>query len=195
MGGRSSSEDKSDKRKVRWLRRHLPSRERLERIPFVGPLLRRARDAKFLWSFDKEEVVPAFLIGWVVALSPLFGLHTVLAVLLVLLFRANLLITMVLQLISTPFTLPFLWPFLYAVGFRTVLLFSEGQVAVDLADHPLFGTSRLLIRALAFVALGGTLVGFAGTILSVAIFSICRRIWRKRTGALELDQYGRSNGT
>ncbi|MDR0340631.1 MAG: DUF2062 domain-containing protein [Puniceicoccales bacterium] len=172
---------RSEWSKGRWFLRHLPSKERLERVPLVGPLLRRAQDAKFLWSFEKEEVVPAFLIGWVVTLSPLFGLHTVFAVLLVLLFRANLLIAMALQLVSTPLTLPFLWPFLYAVGFRTVLLFSEGQAAVNFIDHPLFGTGRFLARAFAFIALGGALVGFACTIFSVAVFSICRRIWPKRT--------------
>ncbi|MDR2664338.1 MAG: DUF2062 domain-containing protein [Puniceicoccales bacterium] len=195
--GSEEGEGKSGGRRFRWLSRHVPNRERLERIPLVGGLMRRARDAKFLWSLDRDEVASAFLVGWVVALSPLFGVHTILAILCVFLFRANLIIALAVQLVSTPLTIPFLWPFLYATGRWAVRLFSDGLMTVDLSYRPVAGAGRLFARALALITLGGTLVGFACTFISVSVFTIFDRFRRRREAKkrLEINENGGTNGT
>jgi uncharacterized protein (DUF2062 family) len=168
-------------RRMKWFMRHLPRRSQLAKIPIVGRLMGHARQAKFLWSFHMEEIAPAFLVGWVITLSPFFGLHTLLVVLCVFLFRANIIIPLALQLVSTPLTLPILWPVLHAVGKFCVHHLSRGPaVAASLAYHPIVDAGQVFARGVALIALGGILVGFACTFVSIAVYAIFfRSSWEK----------------
>ena len=151
--------------------RHLPRRRKLAKMPLVGGLLAEAMKAKFLWSFRMDEVRPAFLVGWLVTLSPLFGLHTFLALFGVILFRANLIIPLALQLVSTPLTIPFLWPALHWAGRWLVDVFTFKSAAiVAVSDHYLSG--KLLARTTAITALGGIVIAFVCAIVSAAIYGL-----------------------
>ncbi|MDR3117708.1 MAG: DUF2062 domain-containing protein [Puniceicoccales bacterium] len=153
------------RRRKRWLLRLIPSRARLRSFP----LLRKIGQASFLWSFRMREVAPGFLIGWVLTLSPFLGLHTPLAILCAVLFRANLPIPLLLLLVSNPLALPFLWPALHAVGSAVVHL-----LAPDAATGPRKFLSAGF-HAVAVNTLAALLVGYACTAISVVLYAIGSR--------------------
>lgn len=116
-------------RRVKKLLRPLPRRTNIHRYPVLSWFAGSARKKAFLWSFRKSAVVPAFYVGWVLTLVPLYGFQIVLAFLLALVFRANLMIMMALQMISNPVTVLPLWYLNYLVGnFLLNLVFGESPV-------------------------------------------------------------------
>jgi uncharacterized protein (DUF2062 family) len=175
----------------------MPKRRKLAKIPLIGGLLKEAMDAKFLWSFHLSEVSPAFLVGWVVTLSPLFGLHTILAILGAIMFRSNLIIPLALQLVSTPLTLPFIWPALYAVGHK-VIEFSTGSRWLAIAasgsgNHHL--TGKFLARTTAVISLGAIVVGVICAAISTAIYALVYGRRHDGGDVFEADEDDGSNGT
>jgi hypothetical protein len=116
-------------RRVKKLLRPLPRRTNIHRYPVLHWFAGTARKKDFLWSFRRSAVMPAFYVGWVLTLLPLYGLQMVLGLLLAISFRANLMIMMALQLVSNPITVLPLWYFNYLVGnFFLNLLFGESPV-------------------------------------------------------------------
>tara|TARA_R100000027_G_scaffold67028_2_gene64279 strand:+ start:8103 stop:8672 length:570 start_codon:yes stop_codon:yes gene_type:complete len=92
-----------------------------------------ARKKDYLWSFRRNAIVPAFYAGWVLTLLPLYGLQIALAFLLAIMFRANLMIMIALQMISNPLTVLPLWYLNYLVGnFFLNLIFGESPVRFGL---------------------------------------------------------------
>ncbi|MFP4352873.1 MAG: DUF2062 domain-containing protein [Puniceicoccaceae bacterium] len=103
-------------RRVKRLLRPLPRRANIHRYPVLSWFAATARKRDYLWSFRRGAVIPAFYAGWVLTLLPLYGLQIGLGFLLALLFRANLMIMVGLQLISNPVTVLPLWYLNYLVG-------------------------------------------------------------------------------
>ncbi|MDR2677210.1 MAG: DUF2062 domain-containing protein [Puniceicoccales bacterium] len=142
----------------------LPRKALLEKYPvirrFAVPLRRNA----FLWSFRTSEVFPAFLAGWIITLTPFYGMHTLMALIVAFLFRANLLVMLALQFISNPFAEPFIWISTHAVGqFIVSVLGNHGPAAVNI----LHGGG--VIRWLATATLGSVVLGFLGGLISCGI--------------------------
>lgn len=116
-------------RRVKRLLRPLPRRANIHRYPVLSWFAGTARKKDFLWSFRRAAIVPAFYAGWVLTLLPLYGLQIALAFVLALLFRANLMIMVALQLVSNPLTVLPLWYLNYLVGnFFLNLIFGESPV-------------------------------------------------------------------
>ncbi len=116
-------------RRVKRLLRPLPRRATIHRYPILGWFADTARKKDFLWSFRRQAVLPALYAGWVLTLLPLYGLQIGLAFLLALLFRANLMILVGLQLVSNPLTVLPLWYLNYLVGnFILNVAFGESPV-------------------------------------------------------------------
>jgi uncharacterized protein (DUF2062 family) len=160
MGSASSSKNRR-LRLTKKILRHLPRKSQLERLPFVGRLIGGAHRANFLWSLQRQAVMAALLIGWVVALSPFFGIHTLLVVICALLCRANVLIALALQLVSTPLTIPFLWPMLHFIGKWAVNSLAGPQATM--ANGNFFHSAALL-------ALGGLLSAYICTAISIIVY-------------------------
>jgi uncharacterized protein (DUF2062 family) len=163
--------------------RLLPRRSKLAKLP----LLRSIGRARFLWSFQLQEAVPGFLIGWVLALGPFFGLHTPLAIICAILCRANLPIPLILLLFSNPLTLPFLWPMLHSIGNRVIHLLAAT------ASHEAQGRAvGIGIHAVATMTLGSLLVGYACAAISIAVYATFFYIFRlkKRPNWPLLDDRG-----
>jgi uncharacterized protein (DUF2062 family) len=154
--------------------RHLPGRSQLTKLPLVGQLLVRARHSEFLWSLRMREIAPSLLIGWTISLSPFFGFHTLLVVFCAILFRANVFIPIVLQLISTPMTLPFLWPPVYATGKYFVHFFNNSETLIKTtgAGHGILGTSQFLVHGIALMTVGALLLGFALAGISILLYRL-----------------------
>ena len=103
------------RRVKRWLR-PLPRRSNMHRYPGLRYFAQVARKRSYLWSFRVEQAIPAIYIGCVLTLLPLFGIQIVLAVLLALLFRANLPLLVGIQLITNPVTVLPLYFAVYQIG-------------------------------------------------------------------------------
>lgn len=116
-------------RRVKRLLRPLPRRANIHRYPVLSWFAAAARKRDFLWSFRRAAVIPAFYAGWVLTLLPLYGLQIALAFLVALLFRANLMIMVGLQVVSNPITVLPLWYLNYRVGnFFLNIFFGESPV-------------------------------------------------------------------
>ncbi len=95
-------------RRRRWARRllrPLPRRANVHRYPVIKWFAQRAKRYPFLWSLGRAQVLPALYAGMVLSLSPLYGVQILLALGLALLLRANLTITVGLQMIVNPLTI------------------------------------------------------------------------------------------
>ena len=71
---------------------------------------------KGLWSLEREAVALAMLFGFLVATSPLIGLHVLLAIVLCLIFRANIPVAFAIQWVTNIFTAPVFYSMAYALG-------------------------------------------------------------------------------
>ncbi|MDR2341252.1 MAG: DUF2062 domain-containing protein [Puniceicoccales bacterium] len=151
-------------RRVKRFLKLLPRKALLEKYPVIGRFAEPLRRNAFLWSFRSSEVFPAFLSGWVVTLTPFYGMHTILAVVAAFLFRANLLVMLALQLISNPFVEPFIWLATHAVGQFAISVFGNTSVA---AANTMCGSG--IMRWLATATLGSILLGFFLAIISCGI--------------------------
>ncbi len=113
-------------RRVKQLLRWLPRRTNLDTYPVLKWFARHARKHPFLWSFKVPNVSPAFYAGSILAFLPLYGAQLLLAFFAALLFRANLPIMCGLQLVSNPFTVPFIYWFNVFLGRRVIRFFTFG---------------------------------------------------------------------
>lgn len=91
------------RRRMRWLLRKLPLRSNAHRYPGVR-WFKAARERGYLWSFRTAHLLPALYVGSVLALLPTYGLQIPIAMLAVLLLRANLTIAVGLTLLNNPLT-------------------------------------------------------------------------------------------
>jgi uncharacterized protein (DUF2062 family) len=155
---------------MRSILRRLPSRARVAKIPIVGRLMARARQSNFLWSFRREEVAPAFLLGWVLTLTPFLGFHPILIVLFTFLFRANLLIGIALEFLHTPLTAPFLWPALHSIGGISVRLLGNDSAIAALELHHVLSP-----HGIALITLGALWAGYALALVSIAAYGLLLR--------------------
>ncbi|MDR1303401.1 MAG: DUF2062 domain-containing protein [Puniceicoccales bacterium] len=115
-------------RLVKRLLRHMPRRGNLHRYPILRCFERQARQRGYLWSFRVREVVPALYVGWILTLTPILSLHIFVACLLSFIFRANIMIVVLLQFVSMPWTVPILWYADYKVGAFFVEVLGTPQV-------------------------------------------------------------------
>jgi len=181
-------------RRVKRLLRHLPRRSNVHRYPVLSWFAVTARKKAFLWSFRRNEVVPAFYAGWVLTLLPLYGVQIILAFLLALAFRANLMIMVALQAVSNPITVLPLWYLNYLTGnFLLNLFLGEspvrfGRLIQKASDQSLSfrqtleylieqtresGSSvvyELLVRLVGATFLGGLIIGLVAGFISCWIY-------------------------
>ena len=103
-------------RRAKWFLRFMPRKARFHHYPLIGRFADMARKRDYLWSFRTESVRPALYAGSIVALLPLLGIQIAVAFVLALLFRANVMLIVGLQFITTPFTAAPLYYGTYHVG-------------------------------------------------------------------------------
>lgn len=147
------------RRRLRKLLRPLPRRANVRRYPVIKWFARQASSRPYLWSFRRENVLPALYVGGVVSLLPLYGIQLVVALGVAILFRANLTLTVALQFITNPLTIVPIYGFTAWVGTRLMH-------ALAIGEHlpvPAFYANALMI--------GGVVVG-----LGVAL--LCDIAWR-----------------
>ena len=141
---------------------------------------------KGLWALERDSVARACLVGLLVATSPFLGLHIVLAVLLCIIFRANVPVAFAIQWVTNIFTAPIFYPMAYWLGCEILRkplgnLGAIHDVCDNLWDHLLMrpGTARLgpsstvLLDIVLPLLFGCTVVGLISGLLaylSVIVF-------------------------
>lgn len=104
---------------LRWLHRRGVSRQRL-RDSWLHRLAGDRLFGKSLWAFRREAVARGWLIGSLVAATPLIGLQLLLGVPLAMFSRANLLVVITLVFTTNPLTAGVFYPFAFLVGCRAL---------------------------------------------------------------------------
>ncbi|MEO0794469.1 MAG: DUF2062 domain-containing protein [Verrucomicrobiota bacterium] len=91
------------RRAKKWLR-PLPRRATIHRYPVLGWFADTARRRSYLWSFRREDVVPAIYVGCILSMLPIYGIQVPTAFLLAMVFRCNLMMIVSTQFITNPIT-------------------------------------------------------------------------------------------
>jgi uncharacterized protein (DUF2062 family) len=144
----------------------------------LGRFANAARRSAFFWSFRSSEVFPAFLVGWIITLSPFYGLHTLLGIFCAFIFRANILVVLALQLISNPFAEPFILFICYKTGKLVSGIFCNAPASASAAlDAGSLGSmGKNLGQWIALATLGSILLGYVFALISCAIYKYAA--WR-----------------
>ena len=100
---------------LRWLHRGRLSRSRLRGTWLHLRLGDRLLD-KTLWKPNRESIARAWLVGFPLTVIPFLPLQSVLACIVAIFVRGNLLLCIALQFLSTPLTAPVHLPACYFVG-------------------------------------------------------------------------------
>ncbi len=134
-------------RRVKQLLRWMPRRATIDRYPVLKWFAAAARKRPYLWSFKVSSCTPAFYCGSIISFLPLVGIQIPLSFLGALACRANLPITVALQVISNPVTVPFLYPMYFLLGRRIMRFVGLGEEL-----NPIFGAMQATF-------LGGAVIG------------------------------------
>lgn len=147
------------RRRLKKLLKHLPRRANVRRYPVIKWFAEMAHKRPYLWSFKRENILPALYVGGVVSLLPLYGVQILVALGAALLFRANLTVMVALQFITNPFTIVPIYGFTTWIG---ILLMEAFAIGGHL-PKPIYFANALIV--------GGVIVGLAVALL-------CDLFWR-----------------
>jgi uncharacterized protein (DUF2062 family) len=168
------------RRLKKWLK-YLPRKATVHRHPIFKYFASSVRKRFYLWSFRTTEVIPALYAGWVLTMLPVMSCQIFLACIAAIIFRANVMILVALQFVSTPFTVPFLWYLDYKVGRFVLQLFQVDtwtiiQEAATYAGHyaHYFGKvgvmGQKVFRWFITTSIGGTILGFICGAISSSLY-------------------------
>ncbi|MDR1254706.1 MAG: DUF2062 domain-containing protein [Puniceicoccales bacterium] len=154
------------KQAKKWLR-YLPRRSTFARYKilrwFGDSLLKR----RYLWSFKYQAVKPALYSGWILTLLPVMGAQTLIASILAIIFKANIMILVALQMISNPLTVGILWPFEYKVGEKFLkLLDTSNQLGLNVTAREILGHGSIGHKGACFlkitlaIVIGAIILGY-----------------------------------
>jgi uncharacterized protein (DUF2062 family) len=153
-------------RTFRWFHRRGLSRRKL-RGKWLHRLLGERVVGKGLWAFRRDSVARGWLLGCLVATTPLLGVHLLMGVPLALLTRSNLLVVIALLMTTNPLTAGIFYPFAFLVGCWTL-----GNPVSDyqLSHSTVWHAGGPLLLGCALI---GALTGLTGWLL-------IRWLWRGR---------------
>lgn len=160
--------------RLRWLLRWIPGKRTLARYPVLKSFGSTLKKRTYLWSFKKDRVVPAILIGSVVAFLPIYGVQLPIVMGIAMLMKINLPILAGLQFVSNPFTLIPIYLANYKVGSWIL-----GWFGLSLAE------ANAIFFSMKSTVIGGAVLGtLFGLIVYVAY--ILRVKWEARTSEVAL---------
>lgn len=157
---------------LRWMHRRRLSRTKLRgtwlHSWFGDRLLDRA-----LWKPTRESLARGWLIGFPITMVPFLPIQSLLACLVALFFRGNLLLCIALQMLSNPLTAPIHLPACYFIGEIV-----RGRPPTDVW-HEVTTAPRDILSgdSVTSLYLGAIIIGVAGGLLGYAVI---HGTWRKR---------------
>jgi len=178
-------------RRAKWLLRFVPRRARFHHYPLIGRFADIARKRDYLWSFRTESVRPAIYAGSILAMQPLLGVQAVLAFFTALVLRANVMVTVGLQFITTPLTFLFIYKGTFEIGqwaLATTGLRSKAQSFQndDAFLQQLSGLLQSVASPEAWTTIdwGGMIMALilGGLIAGAAVGAVLDLIWRFLSG-------------
>lgn len=170
-------------RRVRAILKYLPRRATLHRYPFIKYFEETARKRAYLWSFRLSEALPAIYAGSILSFMPFYGVQIPLAFTAALVFRANLMILVGLQLITNPFTIVPIYGVAYWLGDMVMNLLTPGTEPLLIANSTLDqetvgqlgGKGRLAFHLFAATSVGGAMIGYIFAFFTSLVYRIAAR--------------------
>jgi uncharacterized protein (DUF2062 family) len=153
---------------VKKFLRYVPRRGNIHKYPILKYFANQARARAYLWSFRTAEAIPALYAGWILTMIPVMSVQILIACILSFLFRANIMILVALQFVSTPFTVPFLWWADFIVGKKLIKIFGTEEVKLIQQAYEQAGFERMsdillhgeqCLRWFLTTTLGGIVIG------------------------------------
>jgi uncharacterized protein (DUF2062 family) len=160
------------RRAMRWLHRRRLSRTRM-RGTFLHSLLGDRLLDRALWKPTRDSLARGWLIGFPITIVPFLPVQSVIACVVALFFRGNLLLCIALQFLSTPLTAPVHLPACYFVG-EVVRGRRPSTVWHEVTNTPAAILSGDSITSL---YLGAVIIGLIG---GPAGYALIRAIWKNR---------------
>lgn len=170
---------------VRWLKRHIPTRETVDQHRLLRPFAPHLRHPS-LWRMNRRSVPRAVALGLFVGVIIPF-MHTFIAAILAIPARANVAVAALFTLVVNPLTIPFMYVAAYRIGSWEL---HHDAALVNPSDAERFSSelSRLLFwihQASGPIAVGvlsiaatGAVIGYVGATIAWRLWSGSR--WRKR---------------
>ena len=162
-----------------WARSHMPTRESIAGNPWLAPFAHRLTHPS-LWHLNRRSVPRGIGIGIAAGLALPFA-HTLLAALLAIPLRANVLIAAGTTWLSNPLTWIVIFPAERAIG-KFLIGVAHAAPAPDVAAQAgtaMQGWLGWLLETTGEIALGSVMLGFvAGTIG----YFLTKLVWRMRVG-------------
>jgi uncharacterized protein (DUF2062 family) len=163
--------------RVKWLRRHIPTRDSAHRHPLLRPFAKHLSQP-CLWRLNKRSVPRAVALGlFVGVLIPV--MHTVIAAIFAIPTRANIAVTAVFTLIVNPLTIPPIYYAAYRIG-AWELHHDSPLVNPAAAEHFSSELSRLLFwlhEASGSIVVGVLTIAFASAVVGYLGSALAWRWW------------------
>jgi uncharacterized protein (DUF2062 family) len=157
---------------MRWLHRRRLSRTRM-RGTFLHSVVGDRLLDRALWKPTRDSLARGWLVGFPITVVPFLPVQSVIACVVALFFRGNLLLCIALQFLSTPLTAPVHLPACYFVG-EVVRGRRPSAVWHEVTNTPADILSGDSITSL---YLGAVIIGLIG---GPAGYALIRAIWKNR---------------
>jgi uncharacterized protein (DUF2062 family) len=166
-------------RSMRWLTRHIPTRETVHHYRMLRPFARHLSHSS-LWRFTRRSVPRGVAVGLFVAVIIPF-MHTVIAALLAIPTKANVAVAAVFTLLVNPLTIPPMYYAAYRIGSWEL---HHDSTLVNPAAAERFSSelSRLLFwihQASGPIALGVLTIAVAASAFGYFMSSFAWRWWTR----------------
>ena len=182
-------------RRVKRVLRHMPRKATIHKYPFIRFFAKSARKRPYLWSFRVNEVVPALYAGFILTFLPLQGVQIPAAFCLALIFRANLMILVALQLVSNPLTLIPIYTLDWQIGSYVLGIVrnsshtqSAGSASCSAETGLTLGRQALIVVRYFFaMMIGGLVLGIISGLISSIVYNQLAKSYIKRHPKKKLD--------
>lgn len=162
---------------VRWLKRHIPTRETVDQHRLLRPFAPHLRHPS-LWRMNRRSVPRAVALGLFVGVIIPF-MHTFIAAILAIPARANVAVAALFTLVVNPLTIPFMYVAAYRIGSWEL---HHDAALVNPSDAERFSSelSRLLFwihQASGPIAVGVLSIAATGAVIGYVGATIAWRLW------------------
>jgi uncharacterized protein (DUF2062 family) len=164
-----------------WLRKHLPTREALEKSRFLRPFAHKLT-SPLIWRFNRRGVARGLALGLFAAFAVPIA-QTPFAAAFALGLRANLPVAALSTLITNPFTFPVIYVSAYQAGRSLLDLRAEADQFLAAGDNVVDRWVTRVFETLGTTYLGLILFAVAAAALGYLAAHVGWRLWVSRRWA------------
>lgn len=173
-------------RRMRFLKkilRPMPRKSNVHKYPILKYFAETARKRTYLWEFRRRNVLAGIWVGWFVALVPIYSMQMLVAFIISIPARANCIISMALQWVTNPVTIPFILFGQYALGdfllkklHLSGVIVDFGKVISDMSEIGFWQALKsvasfgVLAHIVSSVLLGGFIIAVACAALNTWLY-------------------------